>query len=97
MDWLVGLGINWWVVALAVSVALNIWQAVYHTGIASGLKAKLDHVFTHGHPIPGTVLVPASSVITNNVSTLPVTGAANNLWAWQSQPQVSNVPPWERK
>ncbi len=54
--------INYWVIALAVSVALNIWQALYHTGVASGLEAQLGHVFEHGHAPEGKAIVPAASV-----------------------------------
>jgi hypothetical protein len=92
--------LNYWVIALAVSIALNVWQAVYHTGVAAGLKAKLDHVFAHGHAPAGTVVVPAASITPSHFASAaaPVTVTTT---APVPTPQTgiagTAVPPWERK
>ena len=58
MDYLATLGLNYWLIGFCVSLAVNIWQALYHTS----LKATLGHVLTFGHAPEGAVVMPLEHV-----------------------------------
>ena len=93
--------LNYWAIALCISLALNVWQAVYHSGVASGLKATLAHVFEHGHPAPGTVIVPAANVTaTQPADPMSGGGGGGSNVAGRTYSVAIGTPhsklPWER-
>jgi hypothetical protein len=76
--WLVSLDLNYLLIALCVSLGVNVWQFA----IAHGLKAKLAHMFEHGHAPAGAVIVPTTNVVAADhvVAVQPVTKLARPSW-----------------
>lgn len=89
-------------VSCAALAALNVWQYAKYHGTVSALKGTLDHIFEHGHSVPGTVLVPEHAVavapekLETTTETLTAMAGGTLPKGWHLDPDSSSKLPWNK-